>query len=98
MVDALLQFAFDHEVLPYIPVDMWLWLKTQPSLPPVCQGRYYGTHLPIVRAVHGLKDIEILKSYLLMVWSEWDTLLNEGFDEMCTSICEDFREIGRGHH
>ena len=41
--------------------------------------------------VRGLKDIKVLKSYLFLVWSEWDTPY--GFDEMCTSILEDFGGI-----
>ena len=40
-----------------------------------------------------LKDIEILKSYLLLVWSEWNPLYDAGFDEMCNLIHEDFSGI-----
>jgi len=32
--------------------------------------------------VRALKDIETLKSYLLLVWSEWDFLMPRGFDEI----------------
>ena len=98
VVDALLRFAFEDDLLLPITLDMWSWLKIQPSLPPVYQGGYYGTCPPVVKAVQGLEDIEILKSYLLIVWSEWGPLANVGFPKMCTSLHEDFGEIGMGHH
>ena len=97
-VDALLQFAYEGDLMPHITVDMWSWLRTRPSLPPVCQGRELGTDMDIVKAIQGLKDIEVLKSYLLMVWSEWGPLWEEGFNEICASICGDFGEVGIGHH
>ena len=98
VVDALLHFACLDDLVPHITVDMWSWLKIQPSLPPICQGRHWGTPQTVVKAVQGLQDIEILKSYLLVVWSEWDALWDEGFDEICASIYGDFGEIGMGHH
>ena len=48
--------------------------------------------------VRGLKDIEILKSYLLLAWSEWSTPRDDGFEEMRVSINEDFCGIGMGRH
>jgi len=42
-----------------------------------------------MQTVRILKDIEILKSYLVLVWSEWDSL-GSGFFMMCDSIREDF--------
>ena len=98
VVDALLLIASDDDLLPCITVDMWSWLKTKPSLSPLCWGRYFGTSQQCVKAVRGLKDIEILKSYFLTVWSEWNTLWNSGFDEVCASAHEDFGGTGMGHH
>ena len=46
--------------------------------------------------IRALKDIEVLKSYLLLVWSEWD--ISCDFSETCTSIRENFGGIGMGHH
>ena len=43
-------------------------------------------------------DIEVLKSYLFAVWSEWDWLSNYCFDEMCILIRDDFGGIEMGHH
>ena len=96
VVDTLLQIASEDRLVRYIPADVWSWLTRRPSLPPICRGRSLGTYAHVVKVVRGLKDIEILTSYLLLVWSEWDT--PDGLDEMCTSIREDFCGIGMGHH
>ena len=98
VVDTLLQIASEAELLPHIPVNIWSWLTKQPSLPPICRGRYVGTRVHIVEAIRELKDIEILKSYFLLVWSEWDSLQIDGFNKMCASIREDFGRVGMGHH
>jgi hypothetical protein len=71
VVNTLLQIASKEELLPHIPVNVWLWLTKRPPLPPICSGRYVGTRAHVVKAVRALKDIEILKSYFLLVWSEW---------------------------
>lgn len=52
----------------------------------------------VARQVQALGDIDILKSYLLLVWSEWDHLPSCGFCMMCTLIEEDFGGIGMGCH
>jgi len=98
VVDALLQIAYQKELLPYIPLDIWSWLKTRPSLPPGCVGCFFGSFPGVIKAVQGLKDVELLESYLVLVWSEWGAVSNEGFDEMCVSLPKDFGEIGMGHH
>ena len=98
VVDTLLQIASQEELLPHIPADIWSWLSKRPSLPPTCSGRYVGTRVHIVEAIRRLKDTEILKSYFLLVWSEWDSLQIDGFNKMCTSIREDFGGVGMGHH
>lgn len=98
VVDTLLQIASGGWPLPHITVDVWSWLKTQPPLPPVCLGRYFGTYPHVIKAVRELEDVEILKSYLLLSWSEWGTLRSEGFDEMCATIREDFCGLGMSSH
>jgi hypothetical protein len=72
VVDTLLQIASKEELLPCIPIGVWSWLTKCPSLPPICLGRYVGTCVHVVKAVQALEDIEILKSYFLLVWSEWN--------------------------
>jgi len=99
VVDVLLQIMEVDELAPHIPVGMWSWLIRQPSLPPVCYGRFIGTHTYIFRAVRALKDIEILKSYLLLVWSEWGCIQDgNSFKDMCASIWKYFSGNGMGDH
>ena len=98
VVDTLFQIAAEDELLPQVDISVWSWLNKKPPLPPTCLGRAFGSYSHVVKAVRELKDVEILKSYLLIVWSEWDSLWPRGFDEMCVSIREDFGGIGMGHH
>ena len=96
IVDTLLHIASIDLLRPHIPDDIWTWLKNQPSLPPECLGRSMGSGGDVVRRVRGLADIEILKSYLLLVWSEWDCIDSQesgGLAEMQVSIREDFSRI-----
>ena len=96
VVDTLLQIALREELLPHITADVWLWLTKLPFLPPVCLGRHFGTQPHMIRAVRMLKDVKILKSYLLLTWSEWDIFVSS--DEICASADEDFGGVGMGHH
>ena len=99
VVVTLLQIASQDRLVQYIPADLWSWLTKRPSLPPICSGRSIGTHPHAIKRVRALKDAEILKSYLLLVWSEWDgLLLPSSVDEMCTLIWRDFGGIRMGHH
>ena len=97
VVDALLRIASADPLRPHIPVEIWAWLKKRPSLPPRCSGRSGGAGGNVVLHVRALGDVEILKSYFLLVWSEWDSY-HSGFAEMRTSIREDFHGIGMGCH
>ena len=97
VVDALLQIAHINFLRPHIPVDLWAWLKKRPPLPPVCQGRSLGTTSAVVRHIQRLEDVEILKSYFLLVWSEWD-LLRHGSTAMMVAIKEEFSGIAMQHH
>jgi len=98
MVDTLLRVTYSDALLPHIPDDMWSWLNKLPPLNPVCWGRYWGTYQDVVQTIRTLGDIEILKSYFLLVWSEWDDLRPGGFFEMCISIRGDFSGVGMGDH
>ena len=98
VVNLLLQIAYVDSLRPHIPLDIWAWLKMRPSLPPMCKGRLRGTAPGIVRHIRGLEDIEILKSYFIVVWSEWDSLYPTGLDEMEILIREDFGRTGMGRH
>ena len=98
MVDTLLRITHSDTLLPHIPVSMWSWLNKQPPLNPVCWGRYWGTYQGVVQTIRTLGDSEILKSYFLLVWSEWDDLRPGGFFEMCISIRGDFSGTGMENH
>jgi hypothetical protein len=98
VVDALLQIASVDSLRQHIPVEIWTWLNERPPLPPKCRGRSMGTAGDVVRHVRGLGDIEIFKSYLLLVWSEWDIPHASGLDEIRTSIREDFGGVEAWHH
>lgn len=98
VVDALLHIASQDHLRPYIPVRMWSWLDKRRSLPLVCWGRFRGTQQGVVQTVRALGNVEILKSYMLLVWSERDRAGFPALDEMCTSIQEDFGGIGMGCH
>lgn len=98
VVDTLLQIASIYSLRQHIPIGIWAYLKRRPTLPPVCLGRSRGTTPDTVRHVRGLGDFEILKSYFLLVWSEWDDLCIDGLNEMEISIEEDFSGIWMWDH
>ena len=98
VVHTLLSIANTGILLPHIPIHMWAWLERVSSLPPKCLGRTLGTERNIVRHVRALGDIKIFKSYLLLVWSEWDCPWPCGVSEMCTSIRSDFSGIEMQYH
>ena len=98
VVSTLLQLASTEILRPYIPIDVWALMKKQPSLPVVCGGRDSGNDRAVVHHVRGLGDFDILKSYFLLVWSEWNALEDSGFAEMQVSIVEDLGGIEMLHH
>ena len=77
VVNKLLRIASSGTISEYIPAEVWLWLKRRPKLPPTCWGHHFGTSSQVVKVVRGLKDVEVLKSYLLLIWSEWSTSWDE---------------------
>ena len=94
VVDALLSIASVDCLRPHIPIDIWSWLNKRPTLPYVCLGRSAGTRKHVVRCVRKLKDVEILKSYFLLVWSEWDHITYpEALSEMRMTIKQNFKGV-----
>ena len=99
VVDTLLQLASRSSLQPHIPIHIWIWLEKQPSLLPPWKGPDWGrSGGDLVCYVRGLRDIKILTSYLLLVWSEWAVLDGAGFAEMQTLIMEDLGGIGMQYH
>ena len=96
VVDALLRIAHINSLRSGIPTDVWAWLKQLRSFSPPSEGRPEGSNGDAVRYVRGLGDIEILKSYFLLIWSELGSLEDSCFTEMQVSIREDFNGIGAG--
>ncbi|KAF9783505.1 hypothetical protein BJ322DRAFT_1071378 [Thelephora terrestris] len=98
VVDATLQIALSDHWRAHIPIGVWAWFKERPYLPPRCLGRSQGTNPGIINHVRSLGDLEILKSYFLLVWSEWEVLSDDAFDEMGVSIQQDFCGTGMEKH
>ena len=100
VVSALLQIASIDSLRPHIPVAIWAWLKKQPHLPCEWLRQSEWTRGDVVHYVRSLGDIEILKSYLLLAWSDPDGVDGwlGGLNEMQVSIREDFNGIGMVHH
>ena len=97
VIDTLLQLGSSDTLRPDLPVHIWGWLKEQPSLPPLCYPRHWAAQ-ELVRYLRQLGDLDILKSYFVVVWSEWDYLTDSHFSETQTWIVEDFGGIGMQHH
>lgn len=85
VVDTLLQVASVGSLQPHIPAHLWSLVKGQPALPPICRGRSVGSVGSVLQLVRELGDIDILKSYLLLTWSEWDCP-SSGLDGIHTLI------------
>ena len=66
----------------------FMWHRAEP----------FVTDGAVVRSIRQLKDVKIIKSYLLLLWSVRWPLRPDGFSEMRASVCEDFSGIGVGYH
>jgi hypothetical protein len=89
-VATALQVVHDGSLRPHIPVKVWAWLKKQPILPPQSEGRTKGPNPDVISHIRGLGDIEILKSYLVLLWSEWKLPSDEEIDATGITIRKDF--------
>ena len=107
VAEVLLHTASVDSLRPSIPAGTWAWLKKRPFLPSRSSGRSKGSSGAIVRQVRAFGDAEILTSYMLLVWSEWDRVDDmerdsvggrSGLAEMRVSIMEDFSGVGMGRH
>ena len=98
VVDVMLQIASHRSLKPHTPTDIWVWLKKRPSLPPWSLGPRRAIYSDVIDQIRGLGDIEILKSYFLVVWSEWVYLPDVHLARAQVSIREDFGGIEMRDH
>ena len=95
VIDALLQIASINFLRAHIPIEIWRWLKRRPPLPIVFRGLYAPRYRSTVVRVRRLGDLDILKSYLLLVWT--DQRVFSVIDEMRSAI-KDFGGVGMERH
>ncbi|KAF9642700.1 hypothetical protein BDM02DRAFT_3176550 [Thelephora ganbajun] len=89
VVIALLEMASLIPLRPHIPVSAWDWLKKRPVFPTGCVGLTQGTEDGVVEVVRRLRDVELITSYLFVVWSEWTDLPAWGCPTMTALIREE---------
>ena len=99
MVEVLLRMACMYQWRSHITWGTWGWLGRRPQLPPVCRARSLCcNNLGVISEVESLEDVEILRDYLIVVWSEWDWLAPWVCSHMCAVIKRHFGgERERGH-
>lgn len=98
VVVALFQIASIHLLRPHIPVSMWGWLKRRPSLPRTFNGQLNIHHAALIAYLRRLGDVDILKSYFLLVWTVRDSFHPNHIRVMEDSIREVFNGTGMEHH
>ena len=99
VVEVLLRMACAYQWRPHITGEAWRWLKRRPQLPPVCRARSLCCNdLGAISKVESFNDVEILRDYLIVVWSEWDWLAPWVCSYMCAVIRKRFGgERKKGH-
>lgn len=90
VVDTLFQIAYIDPLRPHIPISTWGLLKKQPSLPHMYYGIARGGSADVVAHVRGLGDIDILKSYFILLWTDLYVPDSSRTHAMKRSIREDF--------
>ena len=98
VVNALLQIASIDFLRPHIPIEIWEGLKRRPSLPPIYCGMRWAGDTNVIAHVRRLGDIDILKSYFLLIWAEKCHFNSDFVSEMQDSIKADFGGSGMEHH
>jgi len=94
VVNTLLRMANQSDLQPYIPVLAWDWLKKRPVFNSRCSGLVWGTSVGVVQMVRELGDVELITSYLCIVWSEWSDMTHWKFQVMLRLIREELGGIG----
>jgi len=94
VVDTLLQMAFESDLQPYIPALAWDWLKKRPVFDSWCQGHSLGATGGVAQRVRKLGDVELITSYLWIVWSEWSQITGSELQVVLCLIREELGGIG----
>ena len=97
VVDALFDIVRVEFLRPHIPIDVWRLLKRRPPLPPAYREAMLS-HPGTIQCIQRFGDVEILKSYFLVVWLDRVFPDLDMFNEMLNSIREDFGGVGMGGH
>ena len=98
VVHALLQIADIELLRPHIPIHMWGWTKRQTSFPAVDHGEPNKGDTSTLLFIRALGDIEILKSYFLLIWSDRWTPVPGIIEDTESSIKKDFCGVGMERH
>lgn len=98
VVGVLLTASLYSDLQSHIPKGILGWMKKKPPLPPKCRGRKMGTHPNAIGYFRTLGDIKILKPYLLLIWSEWDSPCPSAFLETWMLLTENFGGVGMRRH
>ena len=70
VVVGLLNMASSDELSSHIPLVFWSWLNKRPVLPPECIALLPEVTESVVQTIHRLGDVELIASYLYIIWSE----------------------------
>ena len=97
VVDALWRIVCTGTLQPHIPIRIWSWSNSRTFLPPIRLGQFMRTWRVICQ-IRALEDIDILKSYFLLVWSDWRCPEDSALIEMHNSVKRNFNGIGMGCH
>jgi len=101
MVEALLRMADNDDLQLHIPALAWDWMKKRPLLSPTALARSWfglGTCEHVVRIVRKLGDVELITSYLFVVWSELSSLTPDSYEAMLDLIRGELGGIGAVGH
>ena len=93
VVKGLLRMASQEELRPYLPVVAWEWLKKRPVLGCETGPFRYGDWESGLQMVQTLGDIELITSYLFVIWSEWNPLRCSDCEGMQRLIREELNGI-----
>ena len=86
VIDALFQIALVDLVRAYIPIHMWEWIKRPQSPSHMYQGLLEGPRSTTVAYVRTLDDIDLLKSYFPLIWTDKSILLSGRIHAVESSI------------